>query len=47
MRVTEGEKLITITPVQHEDAENEENAESAQGEEAPAEAAQEDTTQEN
>ena len=43
MRVTEGEKLITITPVQHEDAE--ENSESA---EAISEATQEETTtQEN
>ena len=47
MRVTEGEKLITITPVQHEDAENDENAEPAEGEEALAETAQEETTQEN
>ena len=45
MRVTEGEKLITITPVQHEDAE--ENAEAAEGEQAPAESAQEETTREN
>ncbi len=45
MRVTEGEKLITITPVQHEEAE--ENAETADVAEAPAEATQEETTQEN
>ena len=42
MRVTEGEKLITITPVQHEDAE-------AENEEAPAENTEEapESTQEN
>ncbi len=45
MRVTEGEKLITITPVEHEDAEAEENTEPA---EAASEASQEETTtQEN
>ncbi|MBP3939396.1 MAG: DNA gyrase subunit A [Clostridia bacterium] len=42
MRVTEGEKLITITPVEHEDAEdNAETAEAAENAEAPAEATQE------
>ena len=45
MRVTEGEKLITITPVQHEEAE--ENAETADVAENSAEATQEETTQEN
>ena len=44
MRVTEGEKLITITPVEHEDAETEENTEPAETE---SEAPQEETTQEN
>ncbi len=44
MRVTEGEKLITITPVEHEDAETEENTEPA---ETASEAPQEETTQEN
>lgn len=44
MRVTEGEKLITITPVQHEDAEADENTESA---EVAPEATQKETTQEN
>ena len=44
MRVTEGEKLITITPVEHEDAEAEENTEPAETE---SEAPQEETTQEN
>ena len=42
MRVTEGEKLITITPVQHEDAEdNAETAEAAENAEISAEATQE------
>ncbi len=45
MRVTEDEKLITITPVEHEDAE--ENAETTEVAEAPAEATQEETTPEN
>ena len=45
MRVTEGEKLITITPVEHEDAE--ENAETTEVAETPAEATQEETTPEN
>ena len=44
MRVTEGEKLITITPVEHEDAETEENTEPAGTE---SEAPQEETTQDN
>ncbi|MBR3835896.1 MAG: DNA gyrase subunit A [Clostridia bacterium] len=45
MRVTEGEKLITITPVEHEDAEAEADEASA---ETPAEATEENTqTQEN
>ena len=44
MRVTEGEKLITITPVEHEDAETEENTEPAETE---SEAPQEETTQDN
>ena len=42
MRVTEGEKLITITHVQHEDAEdNAETAEAAENAEISAEATQE------
>lgn len=45
MRVTEGEKLITITPVEHEDAED--NAETAENAETSAETVQEETTQEN
>lgn len=44
MRVTEGEKLITITPVEHEDAETEENTEPAGTE---SEAPQEEITQDN
>ncbi len=44
MRVTEGERLITITPVEHEDGE----AEEVPAEEAPAEATEETTqTQDN
>ena len=45
MRVTEGEKLITITPVEHEDTED--NAETAENAETSAETVQEETTQEN
>lgn len=45
MRVTEGEKLITITPVEHEDAED--NAETAENAETSAETVQEETTQDN
>jgi DNA gyrase subunit A len=47
MRVTEGEKLITITPVEHEDAEENSETEVAQAEENAAEATQEETTPEN